>query len=393
MHASMTASLSLLVLLVLSGCGPGGAEQGASGASEGPWLFCAVPERDFGTVWESSLLTHTFEFEVRGSEPLVVAGVHQDCGCTAADLTVLGAGGPTPLEFERPLAPGTRLALSVEYATRGRRGPSPREVQIFCNEPDGVASVRLLADIRPWLTIEPDGPTLFRVALGEEFTTSFRVSGTTGEPFRLRHTGLGVPPEITVTPVAATGESAPDGRAVAWDVQVHVAPELTRGRHAFPLLLETDVPNPATPAGTPFGIQGQLGLQVEGRYGVQPAFLDFGVVGAAETVSRTVRVVRNAAVEPGVTLQAPEARLEALAAPAASDAARSANEGSMALLETAHVTVRSVDTADGVPAWDVSVLLDGLAEPVPARFVARLVLATGDPDEALLTIPISGARR
>ena len=53
----------------------------------------------------------------------------------------------------------------------------------------------------------------------------------------------------------------------------------------------------------------------------------------------------------------------------------------------AHLSTRRVP---GENAWDIQLLLEGLAPEVPRTFLARLVVETGHPREPLLEAPIHG---
>ena len=92
-------------------------------------------EHNFGQVKAGRKVRHTFNFENKGTEPLVIQSVRTTCGCTA------------PRYDRRPIAPGRRGRIEVEFDTSGRNGIQTQSVTINSNATVPVVVLRITADV------------------------------------------------------------------------------------------------------------------------------------------------------------------------------------------------------------------------------------------------------
>lgn len=392
------ASIACLALgLCATGCGGDSpelrAESGVAGAPFPVYLATREPARDFGEVWEGTLLEHDFALKVMGTEDLVIESISADCGCTVPVLEVADTedGPRRAYENGSALAPGSWLFLHVEYDTRGKIGATPRSVHLVGNLPGGETKILMQAAVRRWLASEPSRVDLPDLFVADHTETHFEVRGPDETPFHLRHTGLGVPPEVQVEllprdPVGS--ESSTPGtqgtvgapRASVWDVHVTLGPDLPLGAHGYPIQLVSDVTNPdAGPAedGSPqyFAAMPFVGIRIVGLVSVTPGRLTFGMIRPGETVARTLRLSSN---DPDFELGEPELSLEPMRP---GDA--------FPLGKTAQLSARPVE---GENAWDVQLLFSELDPAVARTFLARLVIRTGHPDQPSLQVPVTGFR-
>ncbi len=361
-------------LLLVTACG---ADTSVAGPP-GPGLVCAEPSVDFGAVWQGAVLEHEFVFEAYGDEALVVAAARADCGCTVAQLELSeDAGGPRrPYATGEPIPPGARLHVHVRYHTAGKRGATPRTVSLYGPTPEGRVQVTIHADVRRWLTVTPERIDLPPMTENEATEVSFRVASADGTPFALSTSGRAVPPEVVATVQADQPDEA--GRSSDWTALVRLGPGLPRGPRGYPIEFLTDVPNPGAPRAedgstAPFSGTAFLALQVVGPVSLSPPTLTLGLMRPDETVSRTVRVICH---DPAFELPEPVVQLVPL---------RPGEDSP--LQETASITTRRVE---GLNAWDVELVLEGLDPKVPATFLARLVIETSHPAEPRLEAPITG---
>jgi len=385
-HRGSLAPIVLLALgLGVPGCGGEASELRAeSGASFPVYLATRDPAHDFGQVWEGAVLEHEFALKVMGSEDLLIESVSADCGCTVPILEVAATedGPRRPYENGSALAPGSWLFLQVEYNTRGKLGSSPRSVHMTGNLPGGETKVLIQAEVRRWLAAEPGRVDLPELFVADRTQTHFVVRSPDETPFHLRHTGLGIPPEVEVEleprdPVTGDPDGAPP-RAGVWDVRVTLGPDLPLGSHGYPIQLISDVPNPDAPLaedGSPqcFAAMPFVGIRVVGLVSVDPGRLTFGMLRPGETVARTLRISSN---DPDFELGEPELSLEPM---------RPGDD--FPLGKTAQLSARPVE---GENAWDVQLLFSELDPAVPRTFLARLVLRTGHPDEPSIQVPVTG---
>lgn len=374
------------LLLGLAGCGGGSAapSQAAGAAPAAPepetWLVCDEPLVDFGEVVEGATLDHEFVFENRGPQELRVATTRASCGCTVTTLEHIDpdAGARRPYLEGEPVPPGAQLALRTTYHTRGKSGNAPRAVQIFCDQPSGVTSVTIEATIIPWLSVEPDELTVVPLREDQSHTFVHTVKSTGGETFLLEPTGQGIPPQLAVAARALQPDA--DGRSPAWEVTTMLSPGLPRGVYSYPIHLRTDVLHPDAPVlpdGSQLVIETSpfVTVKIVGKFGVEPPALSFLGVAEKETIASSVRIT---SYDPDFQFGPPSLRLEPAKAGAPCP-----------LAKTAALSARPVE---GQNAWDVQVLLQGLAPEVEFWFTARLVIVTGHPGEPEVAVNVSGRR-
>jgi len=367
--------LGLGLATLLGACGDPRAGTGAGAAGE-PRIVLEEDHRDFGEVWEGSLLEHDFRLRVEGGT-VALHAISADCGCTGTQLLVLsGDGGEEVYVEETPLPEGTELVLRVEYSTRGKTGRIPRQVHLYGDQAGGDTTVTVEADVRTWMTVEPERRSLGPMRASEVQETTFVVQGRTGRRFLLEATGEGIPPALRVTTRAVDPDD--DGRAERWTVGVTAGPGLPEGVRGYPIRLAADVENPDVPPDLDgrFKVMPLLTVEVVGAISLRPQVLTFSGLASNEIASATVRVT---SFDPGFRLEEPRGRLLAVGTDEESELAATAS-------------LRALPVKDG-EVWDVELILDGLADEVPTRFLARLVLETGHPEVPEVEVKVSGYRR
>lgn len=364
--AGRAAGAGFLALSWLVSCAP---EAQNPAEPPGAHLVCAEPEVDFGSVWEGDLLDHEFVFEVVGDGREAVEAVRADCGCTLAQLEVEGPDGSlSPYENGSPLGTGDRLHVQVSYNTHGKRGSAPRTVTLYAAE--GAVRARILADVKPWLTVTPGTRDLGLLRDSDSASCDFRVKSTVGEPFQLTHTAKAVPPEVTVrlTPLDASGEpgSAP---SASWRVDVDLAAGMPRGPHVYPIELTTDQVHRH---GAPITATPYVTVQVVGPASLTPASLAFGIIPAGEIVSRTTRFVLH---DPTLELRAPAVHLE--------------NVRPEDFELSSYATLRVLEVP-GERAFDLRVTFSDLPVIPKGNFLGRLIVETGLEEIPVLEAPVTG---
>jgi len=347
-----------------TGCGAHGTGRPASAA-----LHVSSETVDFGPTWEGTILRHSFHLEV-GPEPLRILESESDCGCTLTSIQC--ADGP--YELGRELAPGTPLVLDVEVQTRGKRGRTPRKVQLVWQKADGPpqrSRLTVYADVRPWLVAEPPPGAPLVTREGQAVETSLVVRQLEGEAFSLRASRKGLPPWVEVL-------VEPGTRASRHQVRVRVTGDAPRGIRGYGVTLESDRKNtagfvdPETGELPCFTLLHELAVEVRGPVGLRPPSLSFGAVRPGQVVSRSVRVESH---DPGFTLAEPQALLAPLKP-----------DEPFYLADSASIRAR----AAGEGAWDVEVTLDGLDARIQGNFFARLLIETGHPDLPYLEASLMG---
>jgi hypothetical protein len=89
-----------------------------------PKITLTESDYHFGKVKEGTEVTHKFIFKNEGDADLVITDVKTSCGCTAAVTSA------------KTIAPGKEGTLSVNFNSRGRRGPQTKTITISSNDPE-----------------------------------------------------------------------------------------------------------------------------------------------------------------------------------------------------------------------------------------------------------------
>ena len=92
-------------------------------------------EYDFGKVKEGKKVRHTFIFENKGSDNLVIQSAATTCGCTV------------PKYDRKPIAPGKGGKLEVEFDTSGRDGMQTKTISVKSNATIPMVVLKITADV------------------------------------------------------------------------------------------------------------------------------------------------------------------------------------------------------------------------------------------------------
>lgn len=168
-----------------SGAGASGASAtgasatGGSGASiDGAQIEFASRTVDLGTIWDVGTRSFTFPFTNRGRERLVIESVKASCGCTATKLE------------KREFDSGEGAEIEVTFSPAGH-GRQTKTIDIVSNSVQGrVVRLTIDADIRRFVTLEPDVINFPSVKLGEAHTAIVNVTS--------------VDPDLVIAAVEAT---------------------------------------------------------------------------------------------------------------------------------------------------------------------------------------------
>ena len=93
---------------------------------------------DFGTNKESKgAVKHTFQFTNTGDKPLIVVDAVASCGCTRPSYTA------------KPIKPGKKGKIEVNFSPVGRAGTFRKTVKVRTNCPDRVSTLVITGSIIP----------------------------------------------------------------------------------------------------------------------------------------------------------------------------------------------------------------------------------------------------
>ena len=87
---------------------------------------------DFGYIKEEKgAVSHDFEFENVGDEPLIILSATASCGCTRPEY-------PT-----KPIKPGKKGKIKVTFSPIGRPGPFRKEIRVKTNARNKVVRLHI----------------------------------------------------------------------------------------------------------------------------------------------------------------------------------------------------------------------------------------------------------
>ena len=112
-------------------------ENATAEAADGPQISFSEDTHDFGDIEQGTKVSHTFEFENAGTEPLILSNVLTTCGCTATDW---------PRE---PVAPGDGGKIEVSFNSAGKMGKQNKVITVVSNAVNAQERVKIITNVLP----------------------------------------------------------------------------------------------------------------------------------------------------------------------------------------------------------------------------------------------------
>jgi len=122
----------------------------ATPAPTGPTTNMTFDETEFkfGTVDEGEVVSHTFKFTNTGSNPLIISNAKGSCGCTV------------PQWPREPIPAGEAGSITVEFNSKGKKGPRNQKVTITANTDPVQSFVALVGEVTPAAGAETAAPQI-----------------------------------------------------------------------------------------------------------------------------------------------------------------------------------------------------------------------------------------
>ncbi len=93
-------------------------------------------QHDFGTMEEGEIVSYVFEFTNTGTAPLLITSASASCGCTV------------PRYPKKPIPPGKKGELEVEFNSRGKTGRQHKTIAVRANTRPPVTLLVITADVK-----------------------------------------------------------------------------------------------------------------------------------------------------------------------------------------------------------------------------------------------------
>lgn len=92
---------------------------------------------DFGQLKEGGAVETKFEITNTGKNPLVIQTVQGSCNCI------------TPIWTKKPIEPGQKSYIKVQFNGNGKKGKQDRSVNILANTMPGTTSLKVIGNVIP----------------------------------------------------------------------------------------------------------------------------------------------------------------------------------------------------------------------------------------------------
>lgn len=347
-------------------------------------------KHDFGLSRQGDLLTHTFHLTSTGAEPVIISQASPTCGCTVGEIKVKAPEATTfsPYVLGEPIAPESEVTVDATLDTASKTNQTQVRINVYTNDPVGVMSLSLNANVEPFLRATPPFLQLGDVPQGQDRTGLIEVRTTRGEKVLLTEdTTRQIPvPEGFSYELSPVNPDA-DGKSAHWQVTMHISGEATEGARGYAMSLLTDVPlpenpnhaKPAVPAGknvpTVYSINTNVNYRILGIISLNPQYLSMGLVRPGSPVVRNVKLVSQ---DPNFDLSGVSVEIQ--------------GENGEPLQWAEHFSA-SVKPAIGANAVDIQLSLDGLPEGADGSFRGVMLVKTGHPSKPQELVRFSGVCR
>ena len=249
--------------------------------------------QNFGDLIQGDVRDHTFKGKSTGEDPLVISTLNKTCGCTRAEIQLIGADGElTPYRLGQGIEPGTEFLLHTTLDTTGKANHFKSDITLTTNDPRRGIAFSLVANVKPALSVNPRSLNLGtmrssdtkkgQVVLTSEAFGKFKLSLDPNIPLR------GVTCELVPTDPDA------DGKSHRWVAKFEAGPGLPEGAFNQPVRFLTDLVQEGKTLGdgSPVTFDAILYLiaNVQGPVTVNPPHVSFGLLRPGQALTRRTTI-------------------------------------------------------------------------------------------------------
>ncbi|MDG1499861.1 MAG: DUF1573 domain-containing protein [Planctomycetota bacterium] len=253
--------------------------------------------KNFGSMVQGEVEHHTFAGESNGEEPLIISSLNKSCGCTRAQMMLLGEEGKkTPYQMGKPIAVGTKFIIESTFDTANKVGPTQSNITLVSNDPRGSTVFTLQGNVTPAMTLAPASLNFAMMKSADVRKGQVIVTSEAYGKFK-----LSLDPNIPLKEmrVKLTPDSPDaDGKSTRWVVNVEGGPNLPEGNLSRAIRLVSDIEQAGKflPDGSPQFYDRVLFVtgQVLGPVKLTPPHVSFGLVRPGQVATRSAVLSVNA---------------------------------------------------------------------------------------------------
>ncbi len=112
-------------------------EEATAEVTDGPKITFSEDTHDFGDIEQGTKVSHVFNFENAGTEPLILSNVLTTCGCTATDWP------------RDPVVPGDGGKIEVSFNSAGKMGKQNKVITVVSNAVNAQERVKIITNVLP----------------------------------------------------------------------------------------------------------------------------------------------------------------------------------------------------------------------------------------------------
>ncbi|HMO51058.1 MAG TPA: DUF1573 domain-containing protein [Kiritimatiellia bacterium] len=162
---------------------------------QGPRIFSAEPEFNFGTVDNQTQIEHTFVVKNIGDTTLEINNVRAACGCTVADMS------------SRSIEPGQEATLTARLNLQGRTGFQSKPITLHSNDPENPQfRLNMVGNAQASVQVSPERLMFGQIGPGQDITLPVEVRNLSPDPMAI----LGV--ESAIPQLVGEVETIEEGR-------------------------------------------------------------------------------------------------------------------------------------------------------------------------------------
>jgi hypothetical protein len=360
--------------------GPEGTDPAAFKGPPGK-LVITTTDHDFGSMIEGEVAEHVFDMSSGGENPLVIHNAKPTCGCTVSKVQVAQGDGFVDYNYGDPIAVGTQIKLQARLNTKNKSHKTQSKINVYCNDPAGVITLGLEAQVGTYFTVTPQNLTFGDMSTEDTIEKSCTIRSTRGDAFKLLPDSESAMPGVTAELIPLEPDA--DGLAKAWEVKVRVGPGAREGNLGYPFRVRSDrlvagaEPDPETGEQPNYGAQVMLTARVRGLISYEPQYLSFGLVRPGEQRERILRI-SSWDTNYKLTGEVPIRLVD--------------HKSDQPFAYAEHFTT-SAEVSEEGRTLDVKINLQGLPDTLDGAFQGRVLVETGHPSRPTVSVLFSGVCR